>query len=48
MFFPSGQSISYMIEDEQRVEIYDIPTGRHINIFDGDVPTALTWMGWAR
>ena len=46
MFSPSGQSIAYMIEDEQRLEIYDVPTGSHTNIFDGTVPSALSWMGW--
>jgi WD40 repeat protein len=46
MFSPSGQSIAYMLDDEQRVEIYDIPTGSHTNIFDGDVPSALSGMGW--
>ncbi len=48
MFSPSGQSIAYMIEDKQRVEIYDIPTGNHITVFDGNVPSALSWMGWVR
>ncbi len=46
IFSPSGQSIAYMLDNEQRVEIYDIPTGSHTNIFNGDVPTALSWMGW--
>jgi Tol biopolymer transport system component len=48
MFSPSGQSIAYMIEDKQRVVIYDIPTGSHTNIFDGNVPSTLSWMGWVR
>jgi WD40 repeat protein len=48
MFSPSGQSIAYMIEDKQRVEIYDIPTGNHITVFDGDIPSALSLTGWVR
>jgi hypothetical protein len=48
MFSTSGQSIAYMIEDKQRVEIYNIPTGDHITIFKGIVPLALSCMGWVR
>ena len=48
MFSPSGQSIAYMIEDKQRVEIYDILTGNHITVFDGDIPSALSLTGWVR
>jgi hypothetical protein len=46
MFSPSGQSIAYMIDDKPRLVIYDIPTGSHITVFEGNVPSALTWMGW--
>ena len=45
MFSPSGPSIAYMIEDKQRVEIYDIPTGNHITVFNGNVPLALSGKG---
>jgi WD40 repeat protein len=45
MFSPSGQSIAYMVEDKQRVEIYDIPTGNHITVFKGNVPLALSGKG---
>jgi WD40 repeat protein len=48
MFSPSGQSIAYMIEDMQHVEIYDIPTGNHITVFDGNIPSALSLIGWVR
>jgi Tol biopolymer transport system component len=48
MFSPSGQSIAYLLDDKPRVEIYDIPTGTHITVFDGNVPSALSWMGWVR
>jgi WD40 repeat protein len=48
MFSPSGKSIAYMLDDEQRVEIYDVPTGDHITVFDGSVPSALSWIGWVR
>jgi hypothetical protein len=30
------------------VEIYDIPTGNHITVFDGDIPSALSLTGWVR
>jgi WD40 repeat protein len=48
IFSPSGQSIAHMLNDEQRVEIYDVPSGSTTNVFDGDVPLALSWMGWVR
>jgi hypothetical protein len=48
MFSPSGQSIAYMIEDMQRVEIYDILTGNHITVFNGNDPSALSLIGWVR
>jgi hypothetical protein len=48
IFSPSGQSIAYMIEDKQRVEVYDILTGNHIIVFNGNVPSALSLIGWVR
>ena len=48
MFSPSGQSIAYVIEDKQRVEIYDNPRGDHIPVIKGNVPLALSCMGWFR
>ncbi|HEX7542392.1 MAG TPA: hypothetical protein VF352_09695, partial [Anaerolineales bacterium] len=48
MFSSSGQSIAYMIEDKQRMEIYDILTGNHIIVFNGNVPSALSLIGWVR
>jgi hypothetical protein len=47
MFSPSGQSIAYVIEDKQRVEIYAISTGDHITVFKGNVPLALSGKGGA-
>lgn len=47
MFSPSGQSVAYLIDDKPRLVIYNVPTGSHTIIFDGTVPSALTWMGWA-
>jgi Tol biopolymer transport system component len=46
IFSPSGQRIAYMLNDEQRVEIYDVTSGSNTNVFDGEVPSALSWMGW--
>jgi len=45
-FSPSGQNITYMIDDERRLEIFDMLTGNHITVYDGVVPWVLSWLGW--
>jgi len=45
-FSPSGQNIAYMIDDERRLEMFDILTGNHNTVYDGVVPWVLSWLGW--
>jgi hypothetical protein len=35
-----------MIDDERRLEIFDMLTGNHITVYDGVVPWVLSWLGW--
>lgn len=47
-FSPSGQYVSFIIEDKRQLEIFDTLTGSHIPVHESSVPWVLSWLGWVR
>ena len=45
---PSDLLASYLVQDEGRLGIVDILSGKDISVLDSASPWSITWAGWAR